>query len=160
MFILGLLLLINLHYQIILMLGVVIVGGHTLLDASEAAPGFQPSFWWDLFHHGFFAPYSFAPNHYAVIVYPFVPWAGLMMLGYCAGVFFTPAYTAGQRKKILLRTGLSMIGFFILLRFSNVYGDPFDWSNQKDGLYTSFSFLKVHKYPPSYSLFASLSGLH
>lgn len=37
----------------------------------------------------------------------------------------------------------------MVLRFANVYGDPFPWSVQKDGLTTFLSFMKVHKYPPS-----------
>ena len=45
--------------------------------------------------------------------------------------------------------GLGLILFFIALRYTNIYGDPVDWTTQKNGLYTFLSFMKVHKYPPS-----------
>ncbi len=149
MFILGLLILARLSYSILLVLGLVIVFGHNLLDIPESKPGFEAGFWWDLFHHGTFKIYPISDNRVAMLVYPFVPWTGLMILGYCAGVLFTSRFTAEQRKKILVRTGLGLIVFFVALRFSNVYGDPVDWSRQEIPLYTFLSFIKVNKYPPS-----------
>ena len=149
MVILGMLVLIRLPYKIILVLGIFIVAGHNLLDIPESRPGFQPSFTWDLLHHGVFALYPIADNHFAMLVYPFVAWTGLMMLGYCAGIFFTSAYNAQQRKKILLRLGTGLLLFFALLRFSNIYGDPVDWSSQRNFLFSFLSFMKVNKYPPS-----------
>ena len=149
MFILGLLVLAKIPYKIILLLGFIIVAGHNLLDIPESKPGFQPTLIWDLLHHGVFTPYRITGNHFAILVYPFPAWTGLMMLGYCAGVFFAPPYSAEQRRKILLRTGTGLILFFVLLRFTNLYGDPVDWTKQKNSLYTFFSFMKVNKYPPS-----------
>lgn len=149
MFILGLLVLVNLPYKVILVLGVILVAGHNLLDIPESAPGFQPTFIWDLLHSGVFSPYRITGNHYIILVYPFPAWTGLMMLGYCAGVFFTQHYTPEQRQKILIRLGLVLILFFIALRFTNIYGDPDDWTVQKNGLYTFLSFMNVAKYPPS-----------
>ena len=147
MVILGLL--IHLPYKVILILGLIIVFGHNLLDIPESAEGFKAGFWWDLFHHGFFVPYPYAPGHYFMMVYPFVAWTGVMMLGYCTGILFSERFTAEQRKKILVRTGIGLILFFAALRFSNIYGDPVDWSEQKNSLYTLLSFIKVNKYPPS-----------
>jgi len=142
-------LLIYLPYKILLALGLIIVLGHNLLDIPESAPGFQAGFWWDLLHHGAFVPYAYAPNHSLFLVYPFVAWLGLMMLGYCSGIFFTDKFSFEQRKKILIRIGAGLIIFFIVLRFTNVYGDPHDWSPQKNFLSTIFSFLNVNKYPAS-----------
>lgn len=149
MVILGLMVLIRLSYKIIFLLGVIIVAGHNLLDIPEAAPDFKASFAWDLFHHGVFSPYEFSPNRFALLVYPFPAWTGVMMLGYCAGALFAPGFSPEQRRKLLTRIGLGLIIFFIALRFSNAYGDPVDWSRQKNGLYTVLSFLSVNKYPPS-----------
>lgn len=149
MFVLGLLILLRLNYYMILVLGLILVFGHNLLDIPESAPGFKAGFWWDFFHHGVFAFYPVWGNHNAILVYPFPPWAGLMMLGYCTGIFFTKEYNAAKRRKILTGLGMVLIAFFILLRFSNVYGDPVDWSEQKKGLYTFLSFMHVAKYPPS-----------
>jgi uncharacterized membrane protein len=147
MLILGLL--IRLPFRYIFVLGLIIVFGHNLLDIPESAPGFNGGFWWDLLHHGFFSPYSFAQNHNVIIVYPFLPWLGLMMLGYCTGIFFTANYSEQQRSKIFIRIGLSLIVCFIVLRFYNIYGDPHVWNTQKNNLFTFLSFINVHKYPPS-----------
>ncbi len=139
----------QLPYKIILMMGLLIVFGHNLLDIPEAKPGFKAGFLWDLVHHGHFTMYPFAQNHFMVIVYPFLAWAGLMMLGYCTGVFFTSTYATEQRRKKLMRIGLGLIAFFIVVRLINMYGDPHPWSVQKNTLFTILSFLKIHKYPPS-----------
>ncbi len=140
---------IRLPYRIILLLGLVIVFGHNLLDIPESAPGFKAGFWWDLFHSGFFKLYPYAPNHFVMMVYPFVAWTGVMMLGYCAGIFFSASYTEVQRIRILRYLGFGLIGIFVTLRFINIYGDPVQWSVQQTGLNTFLSFIKVNKYPPS-----------
>jgi uncharacterized membrane protein len=142
-------LLIRLPFNVILIVGLIIVFGHNLLDIPESLPGFAPGFWWDLTHHGFFALYPITQNHTLVILYPFIPWTGLMMLGYCSGVFFSQKYSAQRREKILNSIGVGLIVLFIALRFINVYGNPEPWSVQKNGLFTLLSFINVHKYPPS-----------
>jgi hypothetical protein len=134
------------------------VFGHNLLDIPESAEGFKAGFWWDLFHSGFFVPYQYASNHVVILVYPFVAWTGVMMLGYCTGILYSAKYTAEQRKKILIRLGIGLTVFFVVLRYSNVYGDPVDWSSQKNGLYTFLSFMKVNKYPPSLLYLSILIG--
>lgn len=148
MVILGLLLMLRLPYTAMLATGLVIVCGHNMLDAIEYAPGFESSFWWDITHRGSFKFYPITENHTAILVYPFVPWTGLMLLGYSAGKIFTQ-FDPEMRNKILLRTGFGLLLFFALLRYSNLYGDPVPWSTQPSVLYTLFSFVKVQKYPPS-----------
>jgi uncharacterized membrane protein len=148
MVILGLIILIRLPFSAILSLGLLIVFGHNMLDSLEQAPGFQSNFWWDLFHHSALQKYSVG-DHNIILVYPFIPWTGVMMLGYCLGILFTPAYSSSQRSKLLLLISLGLLALFILLRLGNAYGDPLPWSHQKNGLYTFFSFIHVQKYPPS-----------
>lgn len=147
MVILGLL--IWLPYHFILIVGLLIVLGHNLLDFVEASPNFKPNFWWELFHSGYFSVYPYAPGHAIIILYPFVAWTGLMVLGYCAGVFYSPQFSVEQRKKYLIRWGVGLIVLFVLLRYSNLYGNPSDWKVQKSYFYTLLSFLDVNKYPPS-----------
>jgi len=142
-------LLIRLPFNFILIMGLIIVLGHNLLDIPESAAGFKAGFWWDLMHHGFFALYPINSNHVVAIIYPFVPWTGLMMLGYCTGLFFSPKYSVQHRGKILNRIGIGLILLFIVIRFINVYGNPEAWSIQKSSLFTILSFINVHKYPPS-----------
>jgi uncharacterized membrane protein len=149
MVILGLLLLMRVSYPMLLGLGIVVVFGHNMLDSIEQAPGFEPNFWWDVLHHGRFEQYMITENHSVLLIYPFVPWTGIMLLGYGLGVFFTPAYSAALRAKILLTMGAVLFLFFVALRYSNMYGDPADWSSQKNILFTLFSFVNLQKYPPS-----------
>jgi len=84
-----------------------------------------------------------------LVGYPILPWIGVMALGYCMGVLYTPAFNADKRKKWLMIIGGSAIGLFVLIRFINVYGDPSHWSHQQTTLYTFLSFIKASKYPPS-----------
>ena len=64
------------------------------------------------------------------LVYPVLPWIGVMALGYGLGpVFLTPA---AERRRILSLLGSVSIALFVLLRASNVYGDPGPWSVQGD----------------------------
>ncbi|HSQ43824.1 MAG TPA: heparan-alpha-glucosaminide N-acetyltransferase domain-containing protein, partial [Ginsengibacter sp.] len=137
-------LLIRLPFNFILIIGLAIVFGHNLLDIPESSPGFKAGFWWDLLHHGFFTRYPITQNHVLVILYPFLPWTGLMMLGYCTGLFFSPKYSVQQRRKILNRFGIALILLFIAVRFINFYGNPETWSTQKNALFTILSFIYVH----------------
>ena len=141
--------LIWLPFRAILGIGLVIVLGHNLLDHWEQSPGFTSGFWWALIHGGSHRVFEYAPGYVLMVLYPFLPWLGLMMLGYCLGGLFESTVSRAKRQQWLLALGAGAIGLFVVLRGLNVYGDPFPWSVQKDSLTTAFSFLKVHKYPPS-----------
>jgi uncharacterized membrane protein len=70
-----------------------------------------------------------------------------MALGYGLGyVFLEPA---AQRQRQLKLLGLASLALFLLLRGTNLYGDPSPWSAQGDGVMTALSVLNVSKYPPS-----------
>ena len=147
MFILGLL--IHLPYKVILGLGLLIVFGHNLLDFKEAAEGFNGGFSLDLAHSSKWAKYEIIEGHNLIIAYPFLPWLGLMIMGYCLGQLFSPQFDTARRQKILTQMGIGLLVLFVILRGINIYGDPEVWSQQRNGLYTFFSFMKIHKYPPS-----------
>ena len=147
MFILGFL--IRFPYKVILGLGLLIVFGHNLLDFPEAATGFNGGFWWDLVHSSKWTSYQIIGDHNLIIAYPFLPWLGLMILGYCAGKLFSPKFEASRRKQLLTRMGIGLLVLFVILRGINIYGDPVAWSQQRNGLYTFLSFMKIYKYPPS-----------
>ncbi|MHA8091848.1 DUF1624 domain-containing protein [Aquirufa regiilacus] len=149
----------QLPYRIVLAVGLLIVLGHNSLDFWEAEPRFKAGFWMDLFHHGSFAIYPINGDHFIAIMYPFVPWTGLMILGYCFGIFFTAKFTSAQRQQILLWFGISLLGFFVVLRAINVYGDPHPWTVQTNGFSTFLSFINVHKYPPSLAYMSVMIGI-
>lgn len=139
-------LLIHLPYFVILSLGLLIVAGHNIFDYI---PSTQHGFMWDLVRNGNFATHELVKGHLLTIIYPFLPWLGLMMLGYCIGKIFAPSFDPAKRKKILAWSGGGLILFFVLLRFLNIYGNPNLWAVQTTPLFTLLSFIDVHKYPPS-----------
>jgi uncharacterized membrane protein len=137
-----------LPFTAIFIVGLIIVSGHNLLDYAEANHNGSFGFWWSLLHR-VNPNYPLWGNHTLMIFYPFLPWTGLMILGYCFGKLFTDETIIKKRKKIITAIGLGLILLFIALRFTNVYGDPGDWSVQKTNLLTFFSFISTNKYPPS-----------
>lgn len=135
-----------LPFKAILALGLVIVLGHNSLDFYEAGHKGGYDVFYSLLHRqGFFPLWN---NHGLLILYPFLSWTGLMLLGYCFGRLYT-LYEGAQRRKVLTATGLGVILFFIALRATNLYGDPSHWATQKNALFTFFSFINTTKYPPS-----------
>jgi uncharacterized membrane protein len=137
----------RLPYFAVLVIGTLIAFGHNIFDSVEST---HNGFWWDLLRNGNFAFHEIAPGHQVAIIYPFVPWLGLMMLGYCFGKIYEPGFEVAQRKKALRIAGLSLIALFVALRFLNSYGNPFRWEIQNEPIFTFLSFLNVHKYPPSF----------
>lgn len=134
-----------LPFNLILLLGIIIVFGHNAIDFAEEGRTSFPV-WWQLLHRGGFVPLW--DNHALGIFYPFLSWSGLMMLGYCCGKIFT-GIEAERRNKILLWIGIGALLFFGIMRSIDRYGDPLVWSQQKDGLHSFLSFMNVQKYPPS-----------
>ncbi|MFT3681977.1 MAG: heparan-alpha-glucosaminide N-acetyltransferase domain-containing protein [Ferruginibacter sp.] len=150
-------LLVWLPYKFILVFGLVIFFGHNLLDLPAVNGQLHGTMFWDLAYFSNFAHYSLATDHGFYIVYPFLPWLGVMSLGFCFGKLYTPGTDAPWRRKKLLQTGFGLLLFFIVLRLTNVYGDPVKWETQERGpLYTFLSFLNITKYPPSL-LFLSIT---
>jgi uncharacterized membrane protein len=122
------------------------VFGHNLLDGVHMNSSTAAAFGWSLLHEfNFFKLGSFN----VLAAYPIIPWIGVMALGYCLGGMYNKEVDAQKRKRFLLVLGVLSIVLFAVLRWSNVYGDPSKWSEQRTGLYTFLSFLKVTKYPPS-----------
>jgi uncharacterized membrane protein len=143
-------LLIHLPYKIIFATGLLIVAGHNLLDSPSISAMFKGNVVADLFYFTNFSIYTIAPNHIFIIVYSSLPWTGVMLLGFCLGKLFEPDFTSERKRKLLIQFGWSIIVFFFLLRFLNVYGDPVPWSVQPRGIiYTILSFFNLNKYPPS-----------
>lgn len=138
--------LVRLPLKVVLVLGLAIVGGHNLLDPIQYEPFTFKGMIWAALHDG--GMVKIGPLAY-YMEYPVLPWIGVMMLGYCFGVFYTEEKLAQHRSKWLSILGFSAIAGFVALRWINLYGNPEAWSQQKNGLFTLMSFLNVEKYPPS-----------
>lgn len=70
-----------------------------------------------------------------------------MAAGYAYGVVVK--LDRARRRRATLWLGLSLFVAFVVIRATNLYGDPFPWSQQQSLLFTVFSFIKCEKYPPS-----------
>jgi uncharacterized membrane protein len=81
------------------------------------------------------------------MVYPLIPWVGVMALGFAFGKIVV--LEEAKRKRMFFLVGAGLIAMFVVLRALNVYGDPSRWSQQKDLLFTVLSFVNCTKYPPS-----------
>ena len=147
MVILGLV--VRLPYTMIFIIGTIIVLGHNLMDYPEAAWHHQENLLWRLMHDSRNPFIYYAPDRLFVLVYPFLPWTGVMLMGYCTGKLFAPSYPASKRKRILVIVGLSLTALFGILRMINQYGDPNQWIPLQTAEQTFFGIMRVAKYPPS-----------
>ncbi len=137
--------LIFLSIRAIAVFGIAMIVLHNFLDGIT--PGQMGVFgWpWQIIHSG--GVIVLSSDTIYVALYPLIPWVGVMATGYATGSLLVKDEPV--RRKILLRLGLGMILAFILLRASNIYGDPVQWSTQKNFVFTILSFIKCEKYPPS-----------
>jgi uncharacterized membrane protein len=148
MILLGLLVL--LPYKVIFAIGLLIVAGHNIMDYPSVSSGLKGTVLSDLLYFSNFSVHQLWQNHFFIIIYAFLPWTGVMLLGYCFGKLYQQGIDVAWRRKILLGIGTGLILLFIILRVTNLYGDPVQWTTQPRGsTYTFLSFLNLNKYPPS-----------
>jgi uncharacterized membrane protein len=148
--------LIYLPLKIVGAFGLVMIAFHNLLDdfrvtswrgPDTPVPGFGEKVWM-LLHQAFEAfPVAGFPSPVLIVIYPLVPWVGVMAAGYAFGRLYE--WDAQRRRRLLLLIGGTATALFVLLRAVNVYGDPSEWSTQKNALFTLLSFINTTKYPPS-----------
>lgn len=126
--------LVRLPLRLLAPLAMAVVVLHNLADS------FRPDSWpWKLAHSGG----AIQAHGVAIVVgYPLVPWFAVMALGFCAGPLM--ALEAPRRRRALLLAGAALTVAFVVLRASNVYGNPEPWARP-----SVLSFLKCLKYPPS-----------
>ncbi len=136
-----------LPYRVLLVIGLIIVFGHNLLDSIVIDRPLLKSICWSLVHQQH--DYPLNEHLLFVVQYPFLPWFGLMILGYAAGKLYLPGVPSPYRKKILRYSGSAAILLFILIRYMNGYGDMHLWVIQKTSVFTFFDFVNTSKYPPS-----------
>lgn len=139
--------LIYLPLRVLFIIGIVMVVGHNMLDGFNYNNMNEVPLWYAFFHQQLFT--SYAEGRFFAILYPLIPWPGVMLLGYCMGSWYVKEFDPAKRKRLLLGWGLTTIAAFFVLRWVNVYGDLVPWSTQKDNVMTIISFFNVTKYPPS-----------
>jgi uncharacterized membrane protein len=129
-------------------LSVAMIALHNALDFIQVNPtqqaGFLTAAWMVLHQPG---PIFFTSSIYVFILYPLIPWIGVLWAGYAFGAFYQ--LDEGRRRRMLFGLGAALLAGFVLIRGLNVYGDPSRWGTQKNMIFTVLSFLNVSKYPPS-----------
>nr|CBX31471.1 hypothetical protein N47_E49830 [uncultured Desulfobacterium sp.] len=114
--------------------------------------------------------FEYVKGYSFYVLYPLIPWIGVMAAGYAFGAIMLKQQTV-ERRKTFLTIGLALVVLFILVRGLNSYGDPDHWNivynsiektimkdstagisvtkSVVDIVFTVLSFLNCHKYPPS-----------
>jgi len=90
------------------------------------------------------------------VLFPLVPWVAVMAAGYVFGSVYL--LEQERRQRLIARIGLGLTIAFVVLRLTNLYGNPpvglggvsqGDWHVQATVEKTVILFLDVEKYPPS-----------
>ena len=148
--------LIYLPKSVIAGLGLSMIALHNLLDTirvdgwhgpGSASPALSHKLWIVL-HQAFYTFPIFGDNSPVVaVIYPLIPWVGVMAVGYAFGALYQ--LDAQRRRRLLLIIGGAVTALFIVIRATNLYGDPREWSQQTNVIFTVLSFVNTTKYPPS-----------
>jgi uncharacterized membrane protein len=81
------------------------------------------------------------------VLYPLLPWSGVMALGYCFGAVVS--LPAARRRVRSVQFGVGALLLFAVLRVTNWYGDTTPFKHLATKAQTMMSFFNVTKYPPS-----------
>jgi uncharacterized membrane protein len=136
--------LIRLPRSAVAAIGIGVIAGHNLLDGVHAEQFAAADWIWNFLHQ------PAVLHERGVVLFPLysiVPWVGVIALGYAFGPIMLMDRKRRRRWLLALGSGVS-IGF-VLLRATNLYGDPAPWKIQGDWLATVLSFIDCEKYPPS-----------
>jgi uncharacterized membrane protein len=132
----------------------IVIVGHNLLDAIHAEQLGALRWLWLLRHEeGRLTPFAGATWF---VIYPLIPWVAVMAAGYVIGPW--ALLPPERRRPQFLRAGLALIAGFVVLRATNLYGDPHAWSAEGGALRGLLSFLDCEKYPPSLLFLAMTLG--
>ncbi len=135
--------LIHLPRHYILIFCLLLICCHNLFDNVQ----FSGNIVWALLHEQVF--YQLSDNTQLLIGYPVVPWIAVMALGYYFGTFYEKSFDPDKRRRLFNLIGFGAIGLFVLLRFTNLYGDPQDFIRYETLIQNLISFFNPTKYPPS-----------
>ncbi|MGI8464612.1 DUF1624 domain-containing protein [Pectobacterium punjabense] len=132
--------------RLVFIVGLVIVGGHNLLDALHASTGSIWSIPWAILHDRGWIEIS--ETFRMRTSYPILPWIGVISLGYAAGALYRKNVFPLQRQKALLVLASITLTLFFVLRSINLYGDK-PWQQNETIAQTLMSYFSITKYPPS-----------
>ena len=147
-------LVVRLPLRWIAILSTLMIATHDLLDRVRPHQFGSFGWVWTILHvrGGVMLPFQIPK----FVLFQIVPWVGVMAAGYAFGALYQ--FDGNRRNKILVRLGMALTLAFILLRATNLYGNPpvglggvsqGDWHIQPTVEKTLILFLDVEKYPPS-----------
>ncbi len=139
-------LLLYLPLQALVCFGLVMVFGHNLADSIRYQDLGRWGWAWAIVHQARFEQTAGGFDLY--LLYPLVPWVGVMALGYGFGRVFD--WEPAARARFVRRAGLASLALFLAFRLSGFYGDPNPWTaNPRGPVYSGLALFNVGKYPPS-----------
>ncbi|MEO8572683.1 MAG: heparan-alpha-glucosaminide N-acetyltransferase domain-containing protein [Pyrinomonadaceae bacterium] len=175
--------LVYLPLRIVGIFGIALIVLHNLFDqfqvlpaiafGANSPPDLSQMLWMILHQPGVIPLFGGASS--AFLAYPLIPWVGVMAAGYALGAIYS--WDSARRRKWLLALGLSMCAMFVVIRYTNVYGDPAPWATEEQAAaqvataaqdrppdappippfeptlsepaFSILDFLNTQKYPPS-----------
>lgn len=135
-------------------LSLTMIAAHNLLDAIQPQAIGSLAWLWTILHRRGDVVLPFGIRQF--VLFPLIPLAGVMGAGYGFGQIYR--MNRERRRELMVKLGLSLTLAFLLLRITNVYGNPpaglggvsqGDWHPQSTLTKTLILFLDVEKYPPS-----------
>ncbi len=148
--------LIHLPLKLVAGFGLVMIAIHNYFDRFPVrpwqGPGSPVPSWgaklWMLLHQpGVFPIGPKFPSPIAFVLYPLIPWIGVMAVGYAFGALYRKDAAARKRWLMIIGGGATLL--FVIIRVFDKYGEPQHWSQQRNFLFTILSFINTTKYPPS-----------
>jgi uncharacterized membrane protein len=132
----------------------VMILGHDLLDPVRPRQFGSLAWLWTILHVRGGALLPFHVQKF--VLFPLIPWVGVMAAGYVFGSVYL--LEKDRRRKLIAQIGLGLTVAFIVLRLTNLYGNPpvglggvsqGPWHIQPTVEKTVILFFDVEKYPPS-----------
>jgi uncharacterized membrane protein len=136
--------LVHLPWPALLAVALITIAGHNLFDGIEPQDLGAAGGLWHVLHQPGRLQIGTAGIY---VLYPLIPWVGVMAAGYALGPVMQLEPRARQRTLIVLGAAVTL--GFVVLRATNLYGDPKPWTAQATPLATLLSFINCEKYPPS-----------
>ena len=148
--------LVHLPLKVTAAFGLLMIALHNILDKYPVKPWQGPQSpipsWgaklYMLLHQpGIFPIGSHFPSPLVFILYPLIPWIGVMAVGYVFGALYQKDMKLRQRWLLII--GGIVTWLFIFIRAIDKYGEPLHWKRQRNVVFTILSFINTTKYPPS-----------
>lgn len=145
-------------YQLVFAIGVILIFGHDALNLLSLPQTGAAAIFLKVILNASGTVLPLDSTHFIGVFYAILPWTGIMFMGYSTGIWFTKGFPALKRKNYLLISGLSLIVIFIILRATNLYGDPSPRKDYPTLMQDLLSLFNASKYPPSLSYFCMTIG--